>query len=191
LNPRTRDRASKSDANGECPADLETCRTTKTGVELVLRPVKTDDEVLLKDFFYALSDKSLHHRFLSVRKEMPREQLQKFVIVDYTREMAIIAIVRGETGEMAAGVGQYFIHENDQTAEVAFIVRDDYQNRGIGTELLKYLTHLAKRHGLRGFTAEVLSENERMNHMFERMGFDIQKIFSEGTFHFKMTFRTL
>jgi RimJ/RimL family protein N-acetyltransferase len=191
LNPVSRDQELKPGANGECPADLETCRTTKKGLELVLRPVKTDDESLLRDFFYSLSDKSLYHRFMSVRKDMQDEQLQKFVVVDYRREMAIIATVRDENGEIVTGVGQYFMHEQDPTAEVAFIVRDDYQNNGIGTELLKYLTHLAKRQGLRGFTAEVLLENAPMNHMFERMGFDMQKIFSEGTFHFKMTFRTL
>jgi RimJ/RimL family protein N-acetyltransferase len=191
LSPISRDKASKPGANGECPAGIETCRITKKGIEIVLRPVKTDDESLLKDFFNSLSDKSLYHRFMSVRKDMPDEQLQKFVIVDYTKEMAILTTIKDERGETVTGVGQYFIHEHDPTAEVAFIVRDDYQNRGIGTELLKYLTHLAKRQGLRGFTAEVLLENAPMNHIFERMGFDIQKIFSEGTFHFKMTFRTL
>jgi ribosomal protein S18 acetylase RimI-like enzyme len=74
-------------------------------------------------------------------------------------------------------------------AEVAFAVRDDYQNKGIGTELLSYLTYLANRQGLLGFTAEVLMENRPMLHLFEKMGFDIQKRREEGVYELEMMFR--
>jgi GNAT superfamily N-acetyltransferase len=74
------------------------------------------------------------------------------------------------------------------TAEVAFVVRDDYQNRGIGSELLAYLTYLAKRGGLLGFTAEVLIENRPMLHLFESMGFDTQRRSSAGVYELKMAF---
>ena len=190
MNPRDKDKPPGQGVKDECPDDLETCRTTKNGLELLLRPVNISDEDLLKDFFHRLSDKSLYQRFMSVRKDTPDEHLHKFVLVDYSKEMAILATLRGEWGEVVAGVGQYYVHDQCRTAEVAFIVRDDFQNRGIGTELLKYLTHLATRQGLLGFTAEVLMENAPMNHMFEMMGFDVQKIFSEGEYHFKMTFRS-
>jgi GNAT superfamily N-acetyltransferase len=69
------------------------------------------------------------------------------------------------------------------------VVRDDYQNIGIGTELLAYLTYLAKRQGLLGFTAEVLLENRPMLHLFENMGFDIEKRSEEGVYELKMGFR--
>jgi GNAT superfamily N-acetyltransferase len=75
------------------------------------------------------------------------------------------------------------------TAEVAFAVRDDYQKRGIGTELLAYLTYLAKREGLLGFTAEVLAENRPMLHTFEKGGFDIKKTTVAGLCELKMTFK--
>ena len=87
------------------------------------------------------------------------------------------------------GVGQYCINEAMHTAEVAFVVRDDYQHRGIGTELLSYLTYLAKRHGLLGFTAEVLVENRPMLNLFEKMGFDIDKRSDEGVYELNMAFR--
>jgi len=67
------------------------------------------------------------------------------------------------------GVGEYYIEEDGLTANVAFAVRDRYQNQGIGTELLSHLTLIARKQGLHGFTAEVLKENEPMLRVFEKM----------------------
>ena len=72
---------------------------------------------------------------------MPHERLQKFVVIDYTKEMVILAVVQKEDKEEICGMGQYFIDENTHTAEVAFVVRDDYQKQGIGAELLD-ISHL-------------------------------------------------
>ena len=83
----------------------------------------------------------------------------------------------------------YDINPDTQTAEVAFAVRDDYQNKGIGTELLSYLTYLARRQGLLGFTAEVLVENKPMLHVFEKGGFELQRHTSAGLVELKMTFK--
>ena len=68
------------------------------------------------------------------------------------------------------------------------MVRDDYQNRGIGSTLLSYLTYLARKQGLLGFTAEVLVENRPMLHLFEKMGFLIDKRLEEQTYELKMAF---
>ena len=174
---------------GEYPEELETYRTTRGLLEIMLRPVRITDEPLLKDFFYALSDQSMFRRFMSVRKDMPHERLQEFVVIDYTRETVIVAsIQQGET-EIIAGVGQFGMDESAHMAEVAIVVDDEYHNHGIGTELLSYLTLLAKRHGLLGFTAEVLVENKPMLHLFEKMGFDLEKRIAEDVYELKMQFR--
>jgi acyl-CoA hydrolase/ribosomal protein S18 acetylase RimI-like enzyme len=175
---------------GRYPEDLETYRTTKTGFHLFLRPVKITDEPLLKDFFYALSDRSLHRRFMSWRTDIPHERLQDFVVIDYTKEVSILAIIRYQEKEIIVGLGQYGVDEATHTAEVAVAVRDDYQNRGIGSELLSYLTYLAKREGLLGFTAEVLVENKPMLQVFEQGGFDITRQAEAGVYHLKMAFKT-
>lgn len=174
---------------GEYPEDLETYKTTKTGFNIFLRPVRISDEPLLKDFFYSLSDKSLYRRFFSRRQDMPHERLQDFVIIDHTKETMILAVIGSKEKEEIVGVGQYGIEEKRHTAEVAFAVRDDYQNRRIGTELLSYLTYLAKRQGLLGFTAEVLTENKPMFNVFEKIGFDIQRRTSMGVCEMNMAFR--
>ena len=146
------------------------------------------DEALLKDLFYSLSEDSMYRRFISLRKDMPHERLQKFVIIDYTKEMTILAVIQKGEMEDIVGIGQYSIHEQSHTAEVAFAVRDDHQNKGIGNVLLSYLTYLAKRQGLLGFTAEVLAENKPMLHLFEKMGFDIDKRREEGIYELVMMF---
>jgi acyl-CoA hydrolase/GNAT superfamily N-acetyltransferase len=183
-----RDQAFIPGKAGEYPEELENYRTTKENLEILLRPVKISDEPLIKDFFYSLSDKSLYRRFVSQRQDMPHDRLQEFVIIDYTREMVILAVLPASEKEILAGFGQYSINEGTHTAEVAFVVKDEFQNRGIGTELLNYLTQLAKRQGLHGFTAEVLAENKPMLHLFEKMGFDIERGISSGLYELNMSF---
>jgi len=184
-----RDQAFIPGKKGEYPEHLETYRTTKTGIKLKLRPVKISDEELLKDFFYSLSDQSLYRRFISTRKDMPHERLQEMVVIDYTKEIVILAVIEQNEKEVVVGVGQYGIQEFQHWAEVAFAVRDDYQYKGIGQILLSYLTQIAKRNGLLGFTAEVLVENKPMLHLFEKMGFNIEKRSSAGVYELKMEFR--
>jgi RimJ/RimL family protein N-acetyltransferase len=155
----------------------------------LLRAVKISDEPLLKDFFYSLSDQTIYRRFISARRDMPHERLQEFAVIDYTKEMVILALIPGEEIEEILGVAQYGIDEGTHTGEVGVVVRDDFQGRGVGTELLSYLTYLAKRQGLLGFTAEVLVENRPMMNLFEKMGFDIEKRRSEYVYELKMAFR--
>jgi acyl-CoA hydrolase/RimJ/RimL family protein N-acetyltransferase len=176
-------------AGGEYPEAIETYRTTRSGLEILLRPVKISDEPLLKDFFYALSDTSLYRRFISMRRDMPHERLQEFVVIDYTQAMVILAVIVEEDREDVVGVGQYTIDQATHTADVAFVVRDDYQNQGIGTELLTYLTYLAKKQGLLGFTADVLMENTPMLRVFDKMGFDMRRRSAAGIYELRMTFR--
>jgi RimJ/RimL family protein N-acetyltransferase len=189
LNLIYRDQAFVPGKRGEYPEHLETPRTTKSGLDIFLRPVKISDEPLLKDFFYSLSDNSLYQRFISMRKDMPHERLHEFVVIDYTRQMVILAVIPEAGKEKILGVGQYGINETTHTAEVGFVVRDDYQERGIGSELLSYLTYLAKRQGLLGFFAEVLVENRPMLHLFHQMGFDIQQRREERVYELQMMFR--
>ena len=175
---------------GEYPADLETYVTTKTGSQIFIRPVKISDETLLQDFFYSLSDRSIHRRFLSYRKDMPHERLQDLVIIDYTKEVVLVVIKGDPSNPQIAAVGQYGIDESTHTAEVAFAVRDDQQNSGIGFALLQYLTYLAKRQGLLGFTADVLAENQPMLHVFEKGGFDMKKKIDAGVYELVLKFKT-
>ena len=190
LNLIYRDQAFVHGKGGEYPEHLETYRTTGSGLNIFIRPIKISDEPRLKDFVYSLSDQSMYRRFMSRRTDMPHERLQQLVVIDYTREVALLAFATSDgDAELILGVGRYYIDPDRHQAEVAFAVRDDHQARGIGTELLAYMTYLAKREGLLGFTAEVLAENKPMLHTFEKGGFDIRKTTVAGVCELTMTFK--
>ncbi|HQE72228.1 MAG TPA: GNAT family N-acetyltransferase [Methanothrix soehngenii] len=167
---------------GEYPEELEAWKTTRTGLGILLRPVKISDEPLLKDFFYSLSDESMYQRFISARRDIPHQELQKFAAVDYFQKMVLVATVEEDGIESICGLGQYGINSDMFTADVALVVRDDCQNHGIGGELLAYLTYLAKRQGLLGFTAEVLAGNDPVFHLFKKMGFAVSKRRDSGVY---------
>jgi len=174
---------------GEYPNELEAYKTTRTGLRLLLRPVKLSDEPLLKDFFYSLSNDSMYRRFISTRTDMHHDRLQPFVVINYMKEMVILAVLQEDTKEMIVGMAQHIIDANTHTAEAAFVVRDDHQGKGIGQELLTYITYLARKQGLLGFTAAVLMENRQMLQLFEKMGFIIEKRAEGGMYELKMSFR--
>ncbi|MBN1697365.1 MAG: GNAT family N-acetyltransferase [Spirochaetales bacterium] len=173
---------------GVYPAHYEIWRTTKKNCEIFIRPVKISDESLLKDFFHNLSDSSRYRRFMTVRKEMSRKRLQEFSVVDYSRDMIIAAVLKKGAVEKIVGIGQYVTDTDSHMAETAFVVRDDYQRIGIGTELLKHLVYIAKSSGLLGFTADVLIENRAMIILFEKHFPDIRKHFREDICELVMHF---
>lgn len=186
-----KDQAFIPGVNGVYPVALETFRTTRRGLNILLRPVKIGDEPLMKDFFYALSNESMYRRFMSARMDMPHERLQEFGVVDYSNSMMILAVIEGDNKETIAGIGQYDMNKGMHTAEVALVVKDEHQNRGVGHELLSYLTHLATRRGLLGFTAEVLVENKPMLDLFKNMRFDTEKRSDEGVYEMRLMFRDI
>ena len=176
---------------GHYPEFLETYRTTKTGLRVLLRPVKISDEPLLKEMFYSLSETSIRRRFFRMTN-MPHSFLQKFVVIDYIEKLAILAVCRREGREEVLGVGRYMRNEDKSTAQIMLVVRDDYQNRGIGGELISYLTLLAKRQGFLAFTAQVLVDNKPMLHLlshFEDKEFKIEKRLEADVFEIKLDFK--
>lgn len=175
--------------SGVYPADLETCRTTRTGLTIRLRPVKISDEQRLKDFLYDLSEDSIYQRFISARREIPRKMIQDISVIDYSESMVILAVANMGKVEIILGIGQYMMNKGTHLAEIALVVGDECQNQGVGLELLNYLTHLAKRKGLLGFTAEVLMDNEPVFRLFQRMGFGVEREIDAGVYQMKLTFK--
>ncbi len=169
---------------GEYPEHLETYRTTKHDVRVFLRPVKISDEPLIKDFYYSLSDKSIYRRFLSMRRYLPRAELQKhFVVIDYTREMAIVSVQEHMGQEIVTGLAQYIIGDNNLSAETSIVVRDDYQSKGIGFELLSYLVTVAKNQGLHTFTADILPDNIAVFRLLDKLGLEYDRKWQDGLIH--------
>jgi RimJ/RimL family protein N-acetyltransferase len=130
----------------------------------------------------------MYLRFFSMREDMPHQRLQEFMVIDYSQKMVILAVLQDKEKETIIGLGQYEVNRDMHTAEVAIVVRDEYQNQG-GKEVCPISTYLARRQGLLAFTAEVLVENKPMIALFEKMGFDIQKRREEGVYEMRVRFR--
>lgn len=178
------DQAFMPGEKGEYPEHLETYRTTKQGVQILLRPVKINDEPLIKDFYYSLSDKSIYRRFLSIRRHLPHSELQKhFVVIDYTREMAILAVSSSHGQDVVAGMAQYYIGENSLSAEISIVVRDNFQSKGIGFELLTYLVTVAISQGLHTFTADILPDNLPVLRLIDKLGLKYDRKWDSGLLH--------
>ncbi|MBI5016643.1 MAG: GNAT family N-acetyltransferase [Deltaproteobacteria bacterium] len=151
--------------------------------ELLIRPIKPADEPLLKEFFYRLSDESVYRRYFNQIKFMPHERLQEETNLDYETRMAVTAnIVRGEVEE-ATAVAQYVVDPSNGFAEMAFVVRDDWQGKGIGEFLVRYLVRIAQEKGVRGVTAVVMPDNRAMLHLFYKLGFTVESRMDEGAYH--------
>jgi acyl-CoA hydrolase/GNAT superfamily N-acetyltransferase len=154
------------------------------GGEVILRPVRVTDETALHDLFYRLSEETTYKRFLQIKNRHPHEELQRLVDVDDARSMAIVALAAGEV----VALGRYDLDPATRLADVAFVVRDDWQGRGIGTALLARLTEAARAAGLAGFEADVLSSNRAMLHVFHASGLRFESSTDAGVVHLEARF---
>ncbi|KGO35007.1 MAG: GNAT family N-acetyltransferase [Desulfoprunum sp.] len=172
------------------PTD-ETMRTVlllEDGTQMTIRSIQPTDEPLMRDLVYTLSRETIYYRFMSSQVAFSHRQIQDFVYVDHRKDVAIVGTVPEAHGEDIIAVGRYYLDEKTNRAEVAFVVRDDWQGKRIGTFLFKHLTDLAKRNGIAGFTAEVLRDNIRMQTIFNHSGHRVQTRLQEGVYSFVIDF---
>jgi acyl-CoA hydrolase/GNAT superfamily N-acetyltransferase len=155
------------------PKELERKVPLHDGTELLFRPIKPTDEKMLRDMCYSCSEKSIAFRFFKDIKIFPHEFIQNFTSVDLSRDMAIVGLTQGTGGEEIVGVGRYYFIESNNRAEVSFLVKDDWQAKGIGTYLLNLLTEIAKKRGIKGFEAIMLADNQHMLSVFHNSGYTI------------------
>lgn len=162
------------------PKHLEKVVRDRKGERLLIRPIRPTDESLLRDLFYASSEETLYQRFFAFRRTMPHSKLQQFCNVDYEREMSIVATVPQNGGEHIVGAAVYSLDPQTQVADIAFVVEDAYQNRGIGSLLLDEIIRIAHSKGIRRFVSHVLSTNARMLHLIRKVATRCESRLEEG-----------
>ena len=171
------------------PAELECDVLLSDGRAAHLRPIRPEDAPALRSLGERLSPETVYFRFFAPRHHIGDEEIAHYATVDYHDRLALIAVVDGELvavarydrcGVKAPGPGEPgTAAPNDgetgpvlDEAEVAFVVRDDHQGRGIGTVLLEHLASAAVQRGIGRFVADTLPENYRMLNVFRSAGFD-------------------
>lgn len=156
------------------PPPLRSSMVLRDGTLVSFRPMHPTDEPRMHELFHSLSQQTMYYRFMADVTRLPQRMIQNFVYIDYRDEMAIVGTLPEAHGEEIIAVGRYYLIPQTSRAEVAFIVRDPWQNRGIGTFLLKYLATIARGQGIVGFSAEVLAENKAMLAVLEHTDFRVR-----------------
>ncbi|MBC8467949.1 MAG: GNAT family N-acetyltransferase [Planctomycetes bacterium] len=159
------------------PEELERYETLRDGTEIFFRPVKPTDEPALSEMLYSLSEESVRTRYMTHTVVFPHRDIQRFTNIDYRQDIAIVAVIPRVSGEEIVALVQYFLDPKTQAAEVAFLVQDEWQQKGMGTFLLDYITQIAKQRGVKKFYAKVLPTNEPMLAIFHNSGYKVNTEF--------------
>lgn len=170
------------------PAELSTSMILEDGTVIGFRPVHPTDEPRMREIFYALSQQTLYYRFMSHMKRVPRAQIRHFTYIDHRDEVGIVGTLPEAYGEEIIAIARYYLDRKTNRAEVAFVVRDEWQNRGIGTFMYRHLSNNARRNGIKGFTAEVLRENKAMQAVFNKSGLEVRTKPGDNAISFIMDF---
>ena len=159
------------------PEELEHYSTLRDGTEIFFRPVKPTDEPALSEMLYSLSEKSVKTRYMTGTMSFPHSDVQRLANIDYQKDIAIVGVVPGVSDEEIVAIAQYFLDPKTQSAEVAFLVQDEWQSKGMGTFLLDYITQIAKQRGVKRFNAKVLPNNKAMLAVFYNSGYKVNTEF--------------
>lgn len=170
------------------PKELRTTYVANDGSLLNFRPIHPTDEPRMRDLFYKLSEATIYYRFMGYQKRVSRQQIQDFVYIDHRNDVTIVGTMPEAHGDDIMAVGSYYLDQKTNLAEVAFTVADSWQNKGIGTFLLNYLMRIARRNGIRGFTAEVLRENKAMQAVINKSNCKIKSKFTGNVLSYEMDF---
>jgi acetyl coenzyme A synthetase (ADP forming)-like protein len=164
------------------PAQYETEVLLKDGSMILLRPIKEDDVERWLDFISRLSDRTKYLRFHSVPK-LGREDAIRFCSVDYDNAFAFVAEVLRDRRRDIIAIGRYYRIPYKPSVEVAFVIEDAYQGKGIGTKLIEWLANVARHSGITTFEASVLAENTEMMNVFKDYGFHVTSEREENEYH--------
>jgi len=148
------------------------------GRQVLLRPVRPEDEKLNREMLEGLSQETLRFRFFHVLKEITHEMLTQMCNIDYDREIAIIAEYEQNGKRRNVGMGRLLVEPDGETGEFAVMVADDFQSNGLGLKLTDVIIGIAGDRGLKSIYGILLNDNARMLHLVERLGFTVERISS-------------
>jgi len=144
------------------------------GLNIVIRPIRPEDAELEQAFVHNLSEESRYFRFMNSVQELSESMLVRFTQIDYSREMALVAVTNEHDEEIELGVTRYAINPDGKSCEFAVVVADSMRGMGLGDKLMGVLMDAARAKGLQVMEGEVLNNNTGMLHLMKRLGFSIE-----------------
>lgn len=163
------------------PVELESDETFGT-IPARVRPLRPSDERMLREFFYAMSAETIEQRFIAPLKSLTPAQIQELCVLDYDTKVALAAFVRDGDAERMIAVARYTLDRATGLAEMAIVVHDEFQGRGLGTWLLKRLTAVARERGVAGFVGWVRPDNVRMMNLYQKIGGPVETATINGLY---------
>jgi len=148
----------------------------RDGRDVVLRPIRPEDEPLEQALIEGLSKESSRFRFFYILKDINHDMLSRFCNIDYDREMAIIAEYTTNGRRRNVGVGRLIVEPGGGSGEFAIVVADDFQNNDLGLKLCDMLIGIAQEKGLRNIYGIVLSDNWKMLGLVKKLGFTVKPL---------------
>lgn len=142
------------------------------GTEVLLRPIRPEDEPLGREMFAGLSEETLRTRFFSLLK-ITHEFLVKFCNIDYDRETAILAEIRKDGRRKIIGGVRFIVYPDLNKAEFAILVHDDYQRKGLAKKLMGVMIEIAQEKGLDEVYGTVLTDNHKIINLCRKLGFEL------------------
>jgi RimJ/RimL family protein N-acetyltransferase len=152
------------------------------------RPPRTTDAALLQDLFYRLRPEDVLTRFFRRLSSLTRQMAEHLCSVGYEDEMAFAAVVGDSETERVVGTSSYFRDPETGLADVAYMVDPEWQGRGLGRALHERTADYARRQGVVGFTADVLSGNDAMLAIFRASEGDLEAVEEQGIFEVVLRF---
>jgi acetyltransferase len=151
---------------------------TKDGKKVNIRPIRPEDEPIMVSFHEGLSERSVYLRYFSplkLQQRVDHTRLVRICFNDYDREIALVAELKDGNGKsQIIGVARLSKLHSTNAAEFAVVVTDQWQRKGLGTELTKRLVQIAKHEKLDRLIAYTLRENKDMQHMCRKVGFQVR-----------------
>jgi acetyltransferase len=156
------------------PKELEK-RVTWQGRQLLLRPIRPEDETTLNDLLCSLEAEDSRMRFFGTMRKLPRSQLARFTQIDYDREMSLVAIERGSDGvEHSLGEVRAVTDPDNLVAEFAIVVRSELKGKGLGRLLLESMIDYLRKRGTAELRGETMTGNLRMIHLAQDLAFEVK-----------------
>lgn len=150
------------------------------GRKVMVRPICSEDKRALLQFHTHLSEETRFLRYQYLKGDLTEDDLRNFCEIDYNNSLALVAESGVNGHREIIGVGRFYRLPRLDTAEVAFVVRDCDQKKGIGTQLLKQLATLAWQKDIRFFVAEVLRVNNKMISIFRKSDPEMEQLIEDG-----------